>query len=146
MSIITISGQQELVPCVHPTFCEWSACFVLYIKLAFWSNIGLCIYILVDSDHSWGLFCSAFGTPLLYCLIMCFAMMCEMFTLWSVALCSCSKSRGSVMCCIVQLFEVTWFSHVYLGRAVLPCKHVAASVLCTVTYTKVIPSIANHGM
>jgi len=50
--MITISGQQELEPSVHPIFCEWSACFVLYIKLAFQGDIGLCKYILVDSDHS----------------------------------------------------------------------------------------------
>lgn len=50
--VTTTSGQQELVPSVHPTFCEWSACFVLYIKLAFQSNIGLCTYKLVDGDYS----------------------------------------------------------------------------------------------
>ena len=51
MSITTMSGQQELVPSVNPNFSGWFACFVLYIKLAFQSNIGLCTYILVDGDH-----------------------------------------------------------------------------------------------
>ncbi len=35
------------------------------------------------------------------------------------------------------------FSHVCLGGAVLPCKHVAASALCAFTYTKVAPFIAS---
>ena len=51
MSITTMSGQQELVPSVNPNFSGWFACFVLYIKLAFQSNIGLCTYMLVDGDH-----------------------------------------------------------------------------------------------
>lgn len=60
--ISIISGQHELVSSVYPIFCEWSDGFVLYTSLAFQRTIGLCTYLLGNSDFSGDLYYSVFFT------------------------------------------------------------------------------------